>query len=65
LENLPRSTAYKLAVPGAGDTKLVGKEIGALTKVMVSPLVDLSEESLLGIQWKELASEVNTVAPTT
>ncbi|KAH9965404.1 hypothetical protein BC827DRAFT_1126544 [Russula dissimulans] len=46
-------------------SKLVGKEMGALMKVMVSPSVDLSEESLLGIWWKELALEVNTVTPTT
>jgi hypothetical protein len=46
-------------------SELVGKEMGALAKVLVSPLDDLSEESLLGIHWKELASEVNSVAPTT
>jgi hypothetical protein len=45
--------------------ELVGKEMGQLAGVMASPLDDLSKESLLGVHWKELASEVKNVAPTT
>ncbi|KAH9953951.1 hypothetical protein BC827DRAFT_1158994 [Russula dissimulans] len=59
--------AYSTMNAFALDTisELVGKEMGALAKVLVSPLDDLSEESLLEIHWKELALEVNSVAPTT
>ena len=45
--------------------ELVGGEMGALTNVMRFPLGDLSEESLLGIHWKDLISEVKACAPTT
>ena len=41
------------------------EEIGILAKVMTSPLDDLSEDSLPGIHWEELASEVSKAAPTT
>ncbi len=42
----------------------MGKEMGALTDVMASPMDNLSEESLLGVHWKELDTEVSNVAPT-
>jgi len=46
--------------------ELVDEEMGMLAKVMTSPLDNhVSEESLLGIHWKELASEVSKAAPTT
>jgi hypothetical protein len=45
--------------------ELIDKEMGALAKIMVSPSDKLSEETLLGIHWKELISEVNKAAPTT
>jgi len=45
--------------------ELVDEEMGMFAKVMTSPPDDLSEESLLGIYWKELASEVSKAAPTT
>ncbi|KAH9965469.1 hypothetical protein BC827DRAFT_1153743 [Russula dissimulans] len=45
--------------------ELMDKEMGALAKIMVSPSDELSEETLLGIHWKELISKVNKATPTT
>jgi len=72
--NLPQYRPYKRGLLGAGYVlsyskrkrvhNIMGKEMGALTDVMASPMDNLSEESLLGVHWKELDTEVSNVAPT-